>query len=160
MTQEIQLSDYGGNYEAFCDACYQAYLAFWAGKPTFEGKKIQRNANKVSRGKEDDFWGIVDGHDASKDHEIERYCKVPLLGHVLSPENVKAASDVLFIRRLHKRKIRIEVFSRSKSYLVVLQELGKLDRVQFITAYPLGEGQLRKKLKNYEEFKRNGFEPL
>jgi hypothetical protein len=159
MTQEIQLSDYSGNYEAFCEACYQAYLAFWLAAPTFEGKRIQHNASKISRGKEDDFWGIVDGHDATKEHEIERYCKVPLLGYVLSSENVTAAGDVLFIKRLHKRKIRIEVFSQSKRYLVVLQEVGK-SHLQFITAHPLEEWQLKKKLKNYEEFKKSGFKPL
>lgn len=159
MTQEIILSDYDGNYEAFLEACYQAYLNFWATSPTFQGKTLQRNINKISNGKEDDFWGIVDGHDQDKDHGTERYGKVPFLGHVFAPENI-SSQDVVFVRRLHQRKIRIEVFSHSKSYLVVLQEIGGHERLQFVTAHPLGTKQLQKKLKSYEEYCRNGGEPL
>lgn len=159
MTKEIQLSDHGGDYDAFCEACYQAYLAFWAGNPTFDGKTIQRNAANLTRGKENDFWGIVDGHDPNKQHSTDRYSKVPLLGYVISPENV-ASGDVLSFKRLDKRKIKIEIFSQSRCYLIVLQEVGRTGRLQFITAHPLSAQQVKKKRKQYEEFVRGGGEPL
>jgi hypothetical protein len=44
--------------------------------------------------------------------------------------------------------------------MVVLQEIGKTGRVQFITAHPLTDYQVSKKKKQYEEFKQNGCEPI
>jgi len=39
-------------------------------------------------------------------------------------------------------------------YLLVLQEVGQ-HKLQFITAHPLSERQLEKKLKQYEEYIKN-----
>ena len=154
--KEINLTDYNGNFDAFLEACYQAYLAFWACEPAFEGKKLQRNKNNLEKGKEVDFWGMVEGHDSEKETNLDRYGKVPLLNHLLDED----ADDVVFYKRHHKGKIRIELFSQSKGYLMVLQEVGKTERLQFITAHPLGQNQIKKKMKNYEEYLRNENKPL
>ena len=158
VCREYDLADYGGDIQAFMDACYQAYKDFWQSSPTFQRKKLQRNKGEVN-GKEKDFWGIVEGHN-DDEISIERYKKVPLLNHVVDEDNILAQEDVLFFKRLHKRKVRVEVFSRSFKYMVVLQEVGNHDRIQFITAHPMTEKTLKKKSKKYEEFRGNGGNPL
>lgn len=158
MCEEYDLSDFNGDVEAFMDACYQAYLTFWDSNPHFQEKRIQRNKNEIS-GKEKDFWGIVEGH---SDGEIDllRYKKVPILSYLLNPENINANEDVLFFKRIHNRKIRIEIFSISKQYLIVLQEIGNHPRAQFITAFPLGNKQLLKKKKQHQEYIDNEEKPI
>lgn len=160
MLQEIHLADYNGDFSAFCEACYEAYLSFWKNEPCFEGKLLQRNKNKISNGKEDDFWGIVDGHGPNQSQSTERYGKVVFLSYLFDSQNSGMGQDVLFLKRIHKRKVRIEVFSKNKQYLVVLQEIGEQDRVQFITAHPLTAQQLRKKVKHYEDYCNNGKMPV
>lgn len=146
MTEEIKLSDYGGNFDAFLEACYESYLSFWENEPAFDGRKLQRNKNNLDRGKEVDFWGMVEGHNPSRETDLGRYGKVPFLDCLLD----ESATDIRFYKKHHKGKIRVEIFSESKSYLMVLQEIGSTNRAQFITAYPLRQNQLKKKLKSYE----------
>jgi hypothetical protein len=159
MCRSIKLSDFNGDFQKFMEACYAAYLAFWQSSPTFCGKDILRNTVLV-RGKETDFWSVVDGHDADKDVDVDRYGKTPILGRVVNKEHLRAATDVVYFRRLHQRKVRIEVFSKKHRFLVVLQQIGSHEKVQFITAHPLSKGQLQKKLERVKEYKRGGDEVL
>ncbi len=159
MCTEYDLQDFGGDIQAFIEACYQAYLDFWNSSPTFQTKHVQRG-KKIVEGKETTFWGIVEGHD-DKEIDILRYKKVPLLGHVINETNITAKTDVLFFKRLHNRKIRIEAFSQQNQFLVVLEEKGQQsNKIQFITAHPLSDRQLQKKLRKYNEFVRGGEKPL
>ena len=158
MCREYELEDFNNDIQAFIEACYQAYIDFWNTSPTFRGMSLQRNKN-IIEGKEQDFWGIVEGH-KDDDIDLKRYKKVPLLKYVINEDNISCAEDVLYFRRLYKRKIRIEVFSLYHRFLVVLQEIGQHNKAQLITAHPLSEKQLQKKLKQYKEYIEGGDEPI
>ena len=160
IQDRIKIEDCGGNYGSFLDACYSCYTSFWNSNPTFEGKSLQRNRNNLRDGKEIDFWGIVDVHDSDAQYpSMERYEKVSLLKYLI--ENAENSRDVFFIKRLHQRKVRIEIFSRSELYSMVLQEIGSTcKKIQFITAHPISERQLQKKEKQLLEYTRGRKKPL
>lgn len=151
MLEELSLEKYNGDYNLFVEACYNCYLKFWESNPVFEDKIIKRNQN-IFKGKEKDFWGIVEGHDESKDYDIKRYERISLLSYLMDENHIKEQKDVLFFKSLHSRKIRVSIFSKSKKYMIVLQEISKTNKLQFITAYPLTTRQVEKKVRQYEEY--------
>ena len=159
MVKGCQLADFDNNWEKFIEVCYHAYLDFWASNPSFLGRSLERN-RKLIDGKEKDFWGIVHGHSSEKAIQIEQYEKLSLLRYIIHEEAVQEERDVRYFRRLHNRKVRIEVFSIRYRCLVVLQEIGSHKKVQFITAHPLSRMQLENKMKQYKEYKKNKEDPL
>lgn len=147
----ILFSDYNGSFEAFCEACYQAYLAFWASRPQLETKRIVR-PSVMERGKEKVFWGIVDGHDDEKTFDgFERYEKIPCLAHMIG-SIAQADPDTLYFRIRHKGKLRVHIFSKTDRYLIVLQERSQV--FDFVTAHPLSARQLEKKVAQWNEAER------
>lgn len=153
----VEYSNYNGDFEAFCDACYAAYTNVWRENPKFQCKPVSRNRQLIDD-KEQDFWGCVEGH-GNKEPEMHRYGCVGLIGYVLNPHNL-SNEDVKFFRRLHNRKIRVEIFSEKKKYLVVLQEIGNIKRYHLITAHPLTSYQLGRKQKQYSEYVLQNGEPI
>lgn len=157
MFQEILLENYQGDYSVYQKACYQIYLEFWEKEPKFQGKIIQRHISIGTMGQEKVFRGIVKGHDMSKRRiSCQRYEKLPFLSYLVSRCN----SDIHHFKRMHKGKIRIEIFSQQYCYLMVLEEIKKTNKLQFITAHQLDAGQLVQKLKKAKEYTRNNFVPL
>ncbi len=147
MTPRIFLSDHGGDFEAFCSACYQCYMDFWDNCPQFGGKDILR-ALALENGREKVFWGIVEGHDNQKQFEnLERYEKIPCLAFLIQAVALNDA-DVKWFRIRHKGKLRVQIFSKAHRYLMVLQERKKV--FDFVTAHPISQRQLDKKMEQYE----------
>lgn len=147
----IFLSDHGGNFDAFCDACYQAYLQFWQGNPALLGKRLVRHRTMGEDGKEKVFWEIVDGHDPqSQSGTTERYEKIPCLAYL-----VTAAAgnnpDVKWFRNRHNGKIRIHIFSQTHRYLMVLQERRNQDVLDFISGHPISTKKLNTLLQRHAE---------
>jgi hypothetical protein len=157
MVQEILLENYQGDYSFYQKACYQIYLDFWATQPKFQGKIIQRHISIGIIGQEKVFRGIVKGHDMSKKRtSCQRYQKLPLLSYLVNRCN----SDICHFKRMHKGKIRIEIFSQQYCYLMVLEEIKQTNKLQFITAHPLDTGQLSQKLNRVREYEKSNFIPL
>ena len=51
MVKGCKLADFENNWEKFIEACYRAYLDFWASNPSFLGRSLERN-RKLIDGKE------------------------------------------------------------------------------------------------------------
>lgn len=145
----ILLSDHGGDFDAFCDACYEAYQQFWLGSPMSLEKRIVRHRTLGENNRESVFWGIVEGHDDQRQFDtLERYEKIPCLAY-MAQAAVSEDADVRWFRIRQNGKLRLHVFSQTHRYLMVLQE--RRDVFDFITAHPLSARQLEKKLKQYTE---------
>ena len=155
--QAILLQDYNNHYTDYQKACYQVYLEFWNTQPKFQGKTIQRHIAIGTLGQEKVFRGIIKGHDIQKKRtSCERYEKLPFLSYLVNRCN----SDIYHFKRIHKGKTRIEIFSQQYYYLMVLEEIKKSNKLQFITAHPLDTGQLAQKLKKVTHYENNNFIPL
>lgn len=158
MTYRIFLNDYGGNVDAFHAACYAAYQEFWNGTPVFEGLPVLRHTGLAEKGWEKTFWGIVEGHKDEREFaKLERYEKIPCL-HYIIERAATGDADVRWYQIRRDGKIRVEIFSESHGFLMVLQRQTK--KHFFITAHPLSQRQVEKKMANYREWLEGGKVPL
>lgn len=143
----IFLSDHGGNFDAFCEACYQAYLQFWQGNPTLQNKRIMRQQSLGNNERENVFWGIMDGHDPQNQNgSLEKYEKIPCLAYLLEAI-AQQDPDVKWFRIRNKGKVRIEIFSQTHRYFMVLQEGRHV--YNFITAHPMSQRTFSKSIPNH-----------
>ncbi|MCH9852762.1 MAG: hypothetical protein K0U45_04585 [Alphaproteobacteria bacterium] len=161
----ITLADCNDDYDVLRDRCYQHYCDIWLQNPLFNNKPIYR-ARDLIDGKEESFWGIVDGHNDDKQYEYLRryetitYFKEIILNVHQSKNNYYYSNDVA-LRWLQKETDDIlwfifnrktTIFSIKLNYLIVLNENKKHARL--ITGFPISEQKKNKMIARWQEYRK------
>ena len=152
----ITLDEYRGDWWAYVEACYECYRRdFVFDSPILAGKPVWTISDPMRDGKEETFWHIVEGRSGdSQEQDLMRCERIAWIRPVIEATNSGRVKSWLVKRTSpgkRRAQQRILIALEDFSFVVVL-----VDRKSFLlllTAYPLKEGQERRRLEN--DYKRS-----
>lgn len=124
----ITLADYGGDWEAYVDAVYAAYLAELVnGGLAFLGKPLSFKYTPATDGKGFAFWHAVSeasetGLEDDRIPDLRRCERITWAAHMIASIGADGSvGDIVWWRSPQKPK-RVIVWIKSENYAVVLEE--------------------------------------
>jgi hypothetical protein len=146
----ITLDDFGGDWWAYKEACYDCYCQdFVYDNPSFEGKPVRTISDPMREGKEESFWHVVEGRTGDSQEQClmrcERITWIRSIIEATSSGNVKCWRVRRTSPGKRRAQKRIQIALEDFSFVVVLVDRGYF--VLLLTAYPLNKAQQRRRLK-------------
>ena len=151
----LKISDFQNDFNLLLEECYNCYLSIWQNELVFNNKPIIRNKN-LDKEKEQDFWGIVEGHSNHMVFEgLLRYETLPILKYILQEVSKTTNNDFEDIIWFYSERRRVNILSKKLKYLIILHECEKINR--FITAFPVNEIKVQKIKYKWQTYWQNQY---
>ena len=147
----IELTEYGGNFEAYNEAVYQVFKEdFVRSKPSFRGQRLRLKAHPKIDGKEYTYYHFTH----TGDIENERIPDLRRMERIPWPKPIIESSENTILKVWRNKRgshERILILHEDEKYIVILE-----DRTTYIlpwTAFYIEHRhRMNKFLKEYEEY--------